>query len=690
MSGTLELASALAEMDRDALRALVARRKPLAPGSVTDPIGLAAELLRAESITHAIVPLERRLLSALLELPDVSDADAVAVLTRSGLVGRDAGVPVPLSEVTTAVEEALAAAGISPQSFTGTGRSAQEGVIAGEPETGSGSAAATPAGRPDTSSWFSPALTAVGQAAECLRALTLRPARLNRNGTVAVAAIRALAESTRIDVTEIPEVLEALSSAGLTTHRSDARLLFVSARAPEWLSSNHRDRWIALASTTLSAMPIPLRTTLASSGSDLGAAVDGIAQRFPLLPSATVEAAARYALVAEHLGLSVRGRLSDPAQLLLTGDSTAARQIVVGEMPGFAPGVYVQPDLSVVAPGPLLPSDEASLAALSRPEQIGVATSRRITDLTLAEAFDQGNAPEQTREFLERISLTGIPQPLDYLLKSLATRIGDLVVDEHHGDGGRTRIVVSRPELAETLLVDRALQHLQLHRPDTFDSAFAGSGAHTSSGIELFSRLRAEHVLTALTDARYQPSSRAGQAPAAAIPTAGVGTQSPAPAPGSAGAAQGASRPIVLAASADHSSNPASRPLAASEGDTTRSHTMDTTSASLPAGTSPSGSAAAEPAPAAAAQFPEALAALVDRVYLAARSEPGTGDFTRRLELAMRDRSAVRVTAEARGQLHSFTLLPVSIAGGRLRATDQVGGVERTLPVSMITAVEPA
>lgn len=671
MSGTLELASALAEMDRDALRALVARRKPLAPGSVTDPIGLAAELLRVESITHAIVPLERRLLSALLELPDVSDADAVAVLTGSGLVGRDAGIPVPLSEITTAVEEALAAAGISPQSFTGTGSSDQEGAIAGGAETGSSSTDAIPAGSPDTSSWFSPALTAVGQAAECLRALTLRPARLNRNGTVAVAAIRALAESTRIDAAEIPDVLEALSSAGLTTHHSDARLLFVSARAPEWLSSDHRDRWIALASTTLSAMPTPLRTTLASSGSDLGAAVDGIAQRFPLLPSATVEAAARYALVAEHLGLSVRGRLSDPAQLLLAGDSASARQIVVSEMPGFAPGVYVQPDLSVVAPGPLLPSDEASLAVLSRPEQIGVATSRRITDLTLAEAFDQGNAPEQTREFLERISLTGIPQPLDYLLKSLATRIGDLVVDEHHGDGGRTRIVVSRPELAETLLVDRALQHLQLHRPDTFDSAFAGSGAHTSTGIELFSRLRAEHVLTALTDARYQPSSRAGQAPAAAIPAAGVGTQGPAP--GSAGAAQGASRPIVFAAS---------------EGDATRSHTMETTSASLPAGTSPSGSAAAEPAT--AAQFPEALAALVDRVYLAARSEPGAGDFTRRLELAMRDRSAVRVTAEARGQLHSFTLLPVSIAGGRLRATDQVGGVERTLPVSMITAVEPA
>lgn len=664
MSGTLELASALAEMDRDALRALVARRKPLAPGSVTDPIGLAAELLRAESITHAILPLERRLLGALLQLPEVADPDAVAVLTGSGLVGRDAGAPTPLNEVTTAVEEALSAAGFPPGSLRETRAPAHEGEVAGETAAAPGGATAIPAARPDTTSWFSPALTAVGQAAECLRALTIRPARLNRNGTVAVAAIRALAESTRIDMAEMPHVLQALSSAGLTTHRSDAQLLFVSARAADWLASDHRDRWIELANAMLRAMPDPLQTTLASSDSDLGAAVDDIAQRFPLLPAATVDAAARYAQVVEHVGLSVRGRLSDPAKLLLSGDPIAARAAVTGEMPGFAPGVYVQPDLSVVAPGPLLPSDEASLAVLSRPEQIGVATTRRITDLTLAEAFDQGSAPEQAREFLERISLTGIPQPLDYLLNSLATRIGDLIVDEHHGDGGRTRILVSRPELAETLLIDRALQHLQLHRADTFDQVPAGSGpsaglrASPAPGIELFSRLRAEHVLTALTDARYQPSSRAAQAPAAAA------------------AAPSRTAPDT------HFSATATQFSGGVDGEAAKHHAKDLLANSVSTPTAPD--------PATAAQFPEALAALVERVYLAARSEPGTGDFTRRLELAMRDRSAVRVTAEARGQLRSFTLLPVSIAGGRLRATDQVGGVERTLPVSMITAVEPA
>ena len=67
--------------------------------------------------------------------------------------------------------------------------------------------------------------------------------------------------------------------------------------------------------------------------------------------------------------------------------------------------------------------------------------------------------------------------------------------------------------------------------------------------------------------------------------------------------------------------------------------------------------------------------------------EGGEGDLTRRLELAIRDRSPVRVTAVAGKDEREFTLLPVSLKGGRLRATDQQAGVERTLPVSAITAV---
>ncbi|UOQ56413.1 helicase-associated domain-containing protein [Leucobacter allii] len=268
----------------------------------------------------------------------------------------------------------------------------------------------------------------------------------------------------------------------------------------------------------------------------------------------------------------------------------------------------MQPDLSVVVPGPLAPEDEADLAAVTRPEHIGVASTRRIADASVAEALDRGRSAAEVRGIFTRLSLTGIPQPLDYLLDALAERVGSIVVAEHTGDEGRTSITVSRLDLADTLLVDRALQHLQLHR-------------RSPTGTRLFSRLRSEHVAAALADARYHASG----------------------------------------ASADRAPAP-------------------------PA--SPSDAAPGAPGPSDPDALPAPLGALVERVYLAARSEPGSADFTRRLELAIRDRSPVLVTAEARGQRHTFTLLPVSVNGGRLRATDQSAGVERTLPVSVITAVE--
>jgi hypothetical protein len=377
--------------------------------------------------------------------------------------------------------------------------------------------------------------------------------------------------------------------------------LVVSDRAAEWLQGDHIARWLELAATTLATMPAPLQAALPRSAS-LAAAVAALPQRFPLLPAAELETSRRFAAAAEHLGLAAQGRLSRVAELLGSGERAAAAELARQLLPPPAPGVYVQPDLSVVVPGPLAPRDEIELASLTVPEHIGVASTRRITEASIAEAFKRGTTPLEARAVFERVSLTGIPQPLDYLLGSLAERVGNILVGEYHGDDGRTRIIVSRSELADTLMVDRALQHLQLQRLDS---------------TTLLSRLRADHVLAALADARY------------------------------------------------HASGPREE------------HPEPSTRATAPTDPQPPANA-----------LPEPIAELIERVYLAARSEPGTGDFTRRLELAIRDRTPVRVTAEARGQNHTFLLLPVSLNAGRLRATDQSAGVERTLPVNLITAVE--
>lgn len=612
MSGTLALSAAIAAMDLGALTALVQLRRPQSISSIADPIGLAVELLRADSIERAIRVLERSDLAALVD-PERASAAQSARLIGSGLLGisdtsasAPPGTPVALAEVRAVLTASLERVDISLTDILHN----REGSTASPSETSDTSAPA---------SWYVPALTAVGVAAETLRGLGTRPGGMNRSGAVAVATVKALAESSGIPQSEVSCSIEAMMAAGLLgTPQRDPRLVW-SGRAAAWLDMPSPERWVALASAVATHMPSQLR--LLVQGADMNAALAALPSRFPLLPPATTAGIARFAQLAEHLGLTVGGVLSEAGRSLISPgaapasaapqeagglpDVDAALQLARRDMPAPSPGVYIQPDLSIIVPGPLAPSDEAVLTSFSVPEQTGIASTRRITEASLTDALERGFNADAARAALERLSLTGIPQPLDYMLTSLAARIRSIVVHEHDGEAGRTRLEIARAELRDTLLVDRALHHLQLSPGG--DSADAGLGP-----TMLYSKLRSEHVLAALSDARYTASA-AGRSDTA---------------------------PLI-----------------------------------------------AEP-PLAPAELPEELTDLVARVHHAAASGPGEGGFTRRLELAIKDRSTVRVTASALGRTHVFTLLPISLSAGRLRATDQGAGVERTLPVSTITAVE--
>ncbi|WP_449279278.1 helicase-associated domain-containing protein [Leucobacter sp. GX0328] len=596
MSGTLALSSAIAAMSRDALAELVVRRRPQAVSGIVDPIGLAVELLRADSIERALRPLDRGSLAAIVS-PEHASVEQLSLLTALGLLGVDEGRPVALPEAGAALAASLDRVGLTVDELI-------DPVDAGPPQ---------PA---DTASWYVPALASVAIAAETLRALRTRPGSLNRSGSVAVATVKALADSTGIPAHEISCALDALIAGGLLAPMPHDALLAWTSGAAEWLELPSPERWARLAGAVAAGTPAPLRALLReasgatdtadadglAAGIDLAAVLRALPQRYPLLAASTVAAVDRYAELAAHLGLAVGGTLSEAGRSLVTqsvDDADGALAIARRDMPAPAPGVYIQPDLSVIVPGPLSPADETALVTFSRPEQTGIASTRRITEAALAEAFEQGLGVGEARAMLERLSLTGIPQPLEYMLASLGERIRSIVVHEHDGDEGRTRLEVSRAELRDTLLVDRALHHLQL--------------APSAGGDALYSKLRAEHVVAALVDARYTASY-----------------------------------------------------------------------ADLPGRAAPRLAVPAEPR----AGLPADLVGLVDRVHAAAAAEPDASGFTRRLELAIKDRSTVRVTASAQGRTHIFTLLPTSLDAGRLRATDPGAGVERTLPVSTITAVE--
>ena len=621
MNGALGLAASIVAMDREALTRLVAKRPPASPDAIEDPLALALDLLRTESITRALQHLDRDHLRELIELSETGSADPDSprreTLMGLGLVGLSDSQIAPLDEVTETLTAMLASAGV-----TLTDEQARPDTPA-RADVGSNT-------EQDHGDWFVPALTSTQQAATMLRSLAQQPGKVNRRGGVAVVTARTLAEESRSDFEVTKRMLTTLDEAGLTQTVSlpdgSAGKLIVGPRAASWFQLPHVDRWLALASARITFLSPQLRRALELSGYDLERAVAStLTLEYPLVPQSVHDTAAEFSLAAADLGLTSHGALTAAALHLLTGDESAARDVAEQHMPKAVTGVYVQPDLTVIVPGPLSPSDERLLMSLADAEQVGVASTLRITAETLARALDAGNTAEHIRGELERLSLTGIPQPLSFLIEELVRR-GSLVVHEHHGDEGRSRIDVVKPALLETLMIDRALHHLQL--APSAAAGNGGAGSSPGSTPQLFSRMSSEHVLTTLLDARY-----------------------PAVAARSTAAARGAEA-LRLHTAPDVQTD-------ANEGNDDKDKD-------------------------------DTLAALVDRVYESARSEPDSGDVARRLDLAIRDRSTVRLTASANGQERDFTLLPVALSGGRLRATDVAAGVERTLPLSAIVSVVPA
>lgn len=611
MSGSLPLAASIAGMERADLTALLERRWIANPAAVRDPLSLALELLRPDSVARALETLDRSGIRALLALttespagPDPERKDAGSSVLALGLAGlasqpgddvRSRPEPVPLDEVADQLRLLLDSA------------DARERLERSAPVP-----SRTEPHDPSSAAWFGAAQSTTQRAAAALRALALEPVKRNRRGGTSQTGVKTLAEALRTGHEQAERVVEMLRSAGLVhgvVSAAHGDRFAVSPAGNAWLGLPHAERWLALAEALAGRISGPLATALRISEGALRAAVSEILPvEFPLLSESRLADARALADAAEDLGFTVDGALTPIASSLLdrdldlVSDPEEPLASIRAALPPIAPGVYVQPDLSVVVPGPLSPDDEAALFGVADIEQLGVASSLRITPSSLARALENGVGIADARALLERLSLTGIPQPLDFLLSDVESKHGSVIV---FAGTSRTRVRVADPAVGDAMLVDRALLHLQLQRDP-------GALAYV-----LLSRLRPEHVLAALVDARY--AAIAGSDPDAAPATP--------PEPGTV-------------------------------------------------------------APASAARGPHpAVAELVDRV-LAGAEQPGSGEWTRRIELAIREKRAIEITAAAGSEVRTFRLLPASLSGGRLRASDQTAGVERTLPVSAITGVE--
>lgn len=588
------LAARLGELNDAALIALFDARTAPQAARWADTFDAAEWLLDAASITAALAELTRPELDALVTASEAGTAvtaEARPALDALALLNAHGTPYVPVAEQATAWAATDAA---TPPAAAG------EADTADTPDASDLDAA--------TAAAAERAFTSVGALSDILLETLATPLTRLVSGTVGANDRRRLAE----DAVPRAEDIDALIGMAVS-----AELLALVGR--QWLVTPAGEQWMRLPTLVRHTSVAQAWRAALPRGIHVAHAARTWRTAYPADATWPAKAAALEAQ-AEAWGLiDATGSATEWAALLWAGspdpsapadgsDASAAQASLGARLPSEVESVYLQNDLTAIAPGPLAPALDLRLRTMARRESHAQASTYRFTAETIAAAVTAGETAESMRAFLTTISVTGMPQPLDYLITSAAERHGMIRVQaqdapprEPGGPALRTLVTTDDPALVDTLLVDQSLQALGLVR--------SGDGLH--------SRVARDVVYWSLIDARY---------PAAAIDETG-----------------------------------AVAPL--------HRHKLAST------GTD-------EPSPA------ERYEQLVTTLRSAPTLEGDDAWRTRELEIAVRARETLTLmVAHPSGEERAFTMELTGIGGGRVRGRDKLADLERTLPLSSITAV---
>ncbi|MHA7985720.1 helicase-associated domain-containing protein [Rathayibacter sp. CAU 1779] len=515
MTSTLTLAERLGELGDAELHELI-RARGMGRSRVEDFFDLADALLEPVSVQHAIAPLPRPVLAVLAALVD-EDGSASATRLASILTEWGEADASPSSARTSLdalvaaflAEEGTGEDGAGHGEGTATGDAATDapvtlypGVAArftawaeGEGLTGrklaaSGKPAAL-ATVPGVDKRFvdrlaaERAFLAAGAVSEFVYELEHEPARELQKGGLALPDARRIASALGIEVGSVPTVHWLARSAGLVA-REGAVWLPTDAAEP-WATLTTPERWGRLAATWLESVPEDIHPLMVErSQAAWGEALRGYARwRYPAADASLDRRVNDVETHAEFLGITASTAPSTAGIALLERGPDAATDVMRAAFPAEVDRVYVQHDLSIVAPGPLLPALDARLRTLADVEGTGLAASFRISPSSLHRAIAAGETAESLREFIGSISLTGLPQPVAYLIDEAAGRFGRVRVRE-----GEIGTVVRSPDD-------------QLLRTITVDQTVSALGLHAGSDDGLVSRFPLDVVYWALVDAHY-------------------------------------------------------------------------------------------------------------------------------------------------------------------------------------------
>jgi hypothetical protein len=453
VSDARALATWLADLGDAALARTLAARGVSPQAGWHDFFDAAEGLLEPASIERALTRLDRDALIALSIADGSQDGDpaGLALLDADG---------APYAAV---AERVRAAAVANPDAFRVLPPAADP--VPAEPR-----AAAAAAER---------AFTTAGSLADVLVACLHTP--LTRTGAGAVSAVdrRRLMDAGAIQFADdLEDLLASAAAAGLAA--AHEREWTVTEAGERWLEAPTPQRWAAIAEGFRAALPAGIR---ASSNGFL--APEAWGRRYPLDPEWPARAE-RLHRVGVRWGLFGEAGAEFPWTAALRAGERADAATMAPYLPAEIDRVYLQADLTAIAPGPLAPALDLRLRSIAVRESRAQASTYRFTAASLGAGMTEGETAESMRAFLSELSLTGIPQPLQYLIESTAARHG-LVRVRADERTGRTRVQSTDASLLDAIAVDQAVRPLGLV-PD---------------GDGLTSRVAREAVYWTLADARY-------------------------------------------------------------------------------------------------------------------------------------------------------------------------------------------
>lgn len=293
---------------------------------------------------------------------------------------------------------------------------------------------------------------------------SVEPPGVLRAGGLGVRELKRAAQRIESSEQVAALLIETAAGAGLLDQSADFDPLWLPTPAYDgWLGLPTELRWTALARSWLALPRLPRlvgergdRDKAAALGPDVdwpgapaerrrvldvllevkpGSAptppsVTGLLRwRAPRRGGRLRESLPRWTLdEAETLGLTGRGGLASYSRLLLEGTEREAARALGALLPDALDHVLVQPDLTVIAPGPLDRDLARDLGLAADVESTGGATVYRVSETSVRRALDAGRAATDLHELFRSRSRTPVPQALTYLIDDVARRHGRLRV----------------------------------------------------------------------------------------------------------------------------------------------------------------------------------------------------------------------------------------------------------------------